>query len=133
MKRPGVTKAVCSFYWFHASVHAVMGAFAVLSLPGVHEDDMIVSGGENVYPCALENVLAQHPDVGSVAVYGIPDEEFGQRLKAVVVKKRRTMLSQSTLLDWLRPRVARYQMPAAVEFRDELARTSIGKLDKKSL
>jgi acyl-CoA synthetase (AMP-forming)/AMP-acid ligase II len=96
-------------------------------------DDMIVSGGENVYPIELENVLTQHPDVDSVAVYGIPDEEFGQRLKAVVVKRRDSTLDQSTLLDWLKPRVARYQMPAVIEFRDELARTSIGKLDKKSL
>jgi acyl-CoA synthetase (AMP-forming)/AMP-acid ligase II len=96
-------------------------------------DDMIVSGGENVYPCELENVLAQHPDIDAIAVCGIPDEEFGQRLKAVVVFKQGTTLDESTLREWLKPRVARYQMPAAIEFRDELARTSIGKLDKKSL
>jgi acyl-CoA synthetase (AMP-forming)/AMP-acid ligase II len=96
-------------------------------------DDMIVSGGENVYPCELENILTQHPEIDSVAVYGIPDEEFGQRLKAVVVKKRDTTLDQPTLLDWLKPRVARYQMPASIEFRDELAHTFVGKLDKKAL
>ncbi|HEV3261276.1 MAG TPA: fatty acid--CoA ligase family protein, partial [Gemmataceae bacterium] len=96
-------------------------------------DDMIVSGGENVYPIDLENVLVQHPDVESVAVVGIPDVEFGQRLKAVVVKKRGTTLDQSTLLDWLKPRVARYQMPAAIEFCDELPYTALGKLDKKTL
>ena len=96
-------------------------------------DDMIVSGGENVYPVELENILAQHPDVDSVAVVGIPDKEFGQRLKAVVIKKRHTTLDQSTLLDWLKPRVARYQMPAVIEFRNELPHTAIGKLDKKSL
>jgi acyl-CoA synthetase (AMP-forming)/AMP-acid ligase II len=96
-------------------------------------DDMIVSGGENVYPCELENVLTQHPGIEAAAVYGIPDEEFGQRLKAVVVKKRDTTLDRSTLRDWLKPRVARYQMPAVIEFRDALAHTSIGKLDKKSL
>ena len=96
-------------------------------------DDMIVSGGENVYPIELENVLLQHPEVDSVAVVGIPDMEFGQRLKAVVIKKKNTMLDQSTLLDWLKPRVARYQMPAVIEFRDGLPYTSLGKLDKKSL
>jgi acyl-CoA synthetase (AMP-forming)/AMP-acid ligase II len=96
-------------------------------------DDMIVSGGENVYPIDLENVLVQHPDVEAIAVVGIPDVEFGQRLKAVVVKKRGATLDQSTLLEWLKPRVARYQMPAVIEFREELPYTSLGKLDKKSL
>jgi acyl-CoA synthetase (AMP-forming)/AMP-acid ligase II len=96
-------------------------------------DDMIVSGGENVYPIELENVLIQHPDVDSVAVVGIPDAEFGQRLKAVVVRKSGTALDQSTLLTWLKPRVARYQVPAVIEFRDALPYTSLGKLDKRSL
>jgi acyl-CoA synthetase (AMP-forming)/AMP-acid ligase II len=96
-------------------------------------DDMIVSGGENVYPIELERVLVQHPDVESVAVVGISDPEFGQRLKAVVVRRRDATLEQSTLADWLRPRVARYQMPAVIEFRDELPHTPLGKIDSKSL
>jgi fatty-acyl-CoA synthase len=88
---------------------------------------------ENVYPIELENVLLQHPNVDFVAVVGIPDAEFGQRLKAVVVARKGTTVDQSTLIDWLRPRVARYQMPAVVEFRDELPYTALGKLDKKAL
>jgi acyl-CoA synthetase (AMP-forming)/AMP-acid ligase II len=96
-------------------------------------DDMIISGGENVYPLELERVIAQHPGVDSVAVFGIPDEEFGQRLKAVVVKKPGTRLDSSMLFDWLKPRVARYQMPAVIDFRDELSYTSVGKIDKKAL
>ena len=96
-------------------------------------DDMIISGGENVYPAELESVLARHPDIESVAVFGIPDQEFGQRLMAVVVKKHDTMLTQTTLLAWLKPRVARYQMPAIIDFRDKLPYTSFGKLDRKSL
>jgi fatty-acyl-CoA synthase len=96
-------------------------------------DDMIVSGGENVYPIELENVLLTHPDIEAVGVVGIPDPEFGQRLKAVVKKKQDATLDRSTLLDWLKPRIARYQMPAIIEFRDELPYTPLGKLDKKSL
>ncbi len=96
-------------------------------------DDMIVSGGENVYPIELENVLVLHPDVEAVAVVGIPDEEFGQRLRAVVVKKSAGELDPLTLRDWLRPRVARHQMPAVIEFRNELPHTAIGKIDKQSL
>jgi fatty-acyl-CoA synthase len=96
-------------------------------------DDMIVSGGENVYPIELENIIILHPDVESVGVIGIPDPEFGQRLKAVIKLKKGATLDRSTLLAWLKPRVARYQMPAIVEFRDELPYTALGKLDKKSL
>ena len=66
-------------------------------------DDMIVSGGENVYPLELERVLLRHPDVESAAVVGIPDAEFGQRLKAVVVRKKNVTLDQALLLDWLKP------------------------------
>jgi acyl-CoA synthetase (AMP-forming)/AMP-acid ligase II len=96
-------------------------------------DDMIVSGGENVYPVELENVLAQHPDVAAVAVIGIPDAEFGQRLKAIVVAQRGRALAEGVLLDWLKSRVARHQMPRVVEFRDELPYTPVGKPDKKAL
>lgn len=96
-------------------------------------DDMVVSGGENVYPIELENILIKHTDIDSVAVVGIPDEVFGQRLKAVVIVKTDAILTQSALQDWLKPRVARYQMPAIIEFRDALPYTGLGKLDKKAL
>lgn len=96
-------------------------------------DDMIVSGGENVYPIELESVLLQHPGVEAAAVVGIPDAEFGQRLKAVVVARRGATLDRAALLAWLKPRVARYQLPAAVELRDELPYTALGKPDRKAL
>lgn len=96
-------------------------------------DDMIVSGGENVYPVELENVLAGHPDVEAAAVVGIPDREFGQRLKAVVVPKHAASLDAPALHTWLKTRVARYQMPAVIELHDELPYTSLGKVDKHTL
>lgn len=96
-------------------------------------DDMIVSGGENVYPVELENILVRHPDVAAVAVVGIPDAEFGQRLKAVVAVRKGSTLDKTALLDWLKPLAARHQMPAVVEFRDDLPYTPLGKVDKKSL
>jgi acyl-CoA synthetase (AMP-forming)/AMP-acid ligase II len=96
-------------------------------------DDMIVSGGENVYPIELENVLLQHPEVAAVAVVGIADVEFGQRLKAVVATKKGSTLDKGALLNWLKPRLARNQIPAVVEFRDELPYTPLGKLDKNAL
>jgi fatty-acyl-CoA synthase len=98
-------------------------------------DDMIVSGGENVYPIELENVLGQHPDIAARDdhVVGVPDAEFGQRLKAVVVAKAGRPVDPAGLTEWLKRRVARHQMPAVVEVRDELPYTALGKLDKKAL
>jgi acyl-CoA synthetase (AMP-forming)/AMP-acid ligase II len=96
-------------------------------------DDMVVSGGENVYPLELEQVLQQHPDIDVVAVVGIPDAEFGQRLKAMIVLKRGVHGDEASLRAWLKPRVARYQMPAVIEFRAELPYTALGKLDRRAL
>ena len=96
-------------------------------------DEMIVSGGENVYPIELENILVKHPDVQQVAVIGIPDQEFGQRLKAFIVAKHESKLTETEIKNWLVTRVARFQMPARIEFLDELPTTAIGKINKKAL
>ncbi len=96
-------------------------------------DEMIVSGGENVYPIELENILAKHPAVEQVAVVGIPDLEFGQRLKAFIVPAVGANLTEAEIKDWLASRVARFQMPVAVEFLVELPITAIGKINKKAL
>jgi len=96
-------------------------------------DNMIVSGGENVYPKELEDVLVQHEGIKTAAVIGVPDDEFGKRLKAFVVLKSNVNLSEEEIKVWLKSRVARYQMPKAIEFRTELPRTSIGKINKKQL
>ncbi len=118
--------------WIETGDLAYQDADGDLFLCG-RTDDMIVSGGQNVYPVELEKVLAQHPAVDNVAVLGIPDEEFGQRLKAVIVLKSNAGLDETSLRAWLKSRIARYQMPAVIEFRDELPYTSIGKVDKKAL
>ncbi|MCP4439725.1 MAG: AMP-binding protein [Aureispira sp.] len=96
-------------------------------------DDMIVSGGENVYPIELENILIQHPAVHEVAVIGIPDSEFGQRLKAFVVLKKEHTPQKEELFVWLKEHAARYQQPAQIEFKTALPYTALGKLNKKIL
>jgi fatty-acyl-CoA synthase len=96
-------------------------------------DEMIVSGGENVYPIELENVLIKHPQVQQVAVVGVSDSEFGQRLKAFVVPENGTNLTEPEIKNWLASRVARFQMPVAVEFLCELPTTHVGKINKKLL
>lgn len=96
-------------------------------------DNMIVSGGENVYPEELEKVLMQNELIECASVIGIPDVEFGQRLKAFVVLKEKSKLTEDMLLKWLIAKVARYQMPAHLRIIDSLPMSSTGKVDKKKL
>lgn len=94
-------------------------------------DDMIVSGGENVHPLEVERVLLAHPEVEDAVVSGIPDEQFGQRLRAYVRLTANAEATSMELLDWLRPRLARYQLPKEVIIVDQLPYTPLGKLDRK--
>ncbi|MGE5703730.1 MAG: AMP-binding protein [Clostridia bacterium] len=96
-------------------------------------DDMVVSAGENVYPIELEQILLLHPAIEDAAVIGIRDDLFGQRLKAVIQPAPDARLTKDELLNWLRPRVARYQMPKEIVFVDQIPYTQLGKRDKKGL
>jgi fatty-acyl-CoA synthase len=97
------------------------------------EDDMIVSGGENVFPDEVEDLLGRHPDVADVAVVGVPDPEFGQRLKAFVVKRDSAKLTEAGVKAHVRDRLARYKVPREVVFVDELPRNASGKVLKREL
>ena len=97
------------------------------------DDDMIVSGGENVYPAEVEDLLGGHPDVVEVAVVGVPDEEFGQRLRAFVVRRPGSRLSERGVRDHVRAHLARHKVPAKVVFVDALPRTTTGKVRKRDL
>ena len=95
--------------------------------------DMIVTGGENVYPAEVENALMQHPEVGDVAVFGVPDEKWGEAVKAVVVAASGTTPEETELIAFTRERLAGYKLPKSVEFTDELPRNPSGKLLKRQL
>jgi fatty-acyl-CoA synthase len=96
-------------------------------------DDMIVSGGENVYPEEIEDVLAKHQAIEEAAAVGVPDEQFGQRLKAYVVKRAGENLTADEVKSHVKQNLARYKVPREVEFVDELPRTSTGKVLKREL
>ena len=95
--------------------------------------DMIISGGENVYPAEVENVLAGHPDVSEVAVIGVPHEKWGETVKAVVAPRPGTELSAPDLIAYARGELAHYKCPTSVELIAELPRTPSGKVIKKTL
>jgi len=97
------------------------------------KDDMIISGGENVYPVVVEQLLITHPQVEEAAVVGIYDEDFGQRLKAFVVPVEGVDLTEEKLAQWVKTRVARSQVPKEIAFMDSMPYTPVGKMDKKKL
>jgi fatty-acyl-CoA synthase len=97
------------------------------------EDDMIVSGGENVYPAEVEDLLAHHPGIAQVAVVGIPDREFGQGLAAFVIAGEGHDLTVEDVKRHVRNNLARFKVPRRVEFLAELPRTSTGKVLKREL
>src|SRR5215216_1857681 len=97
------------------------------------DDDMIVSGGENVFPAEVEDLLAGHDAIAEVAVFGVDDEKFGHRLKAVVVLRDGASLTADDVKKHVKANLAGYKVPRDVEFMDELPRTSTGKVLKREL
>jgi acyl-CoA synthetase (AMP-forming)/AMP-acid ligase II len=92
--------------------------------------DVIISGGENVSSIEVEDVLFSHPAVAEVAVIGVPDEKWGETVKALVVLAAGVEAGEADLIAHCRSKLAHYKCPTSVEFRGELARTSTGKLQK---
>jgi fatty-acyl-CoA synthase len=97
------------------------------------DDEMIVSGGENVFPAEIEELLGSHESVQEAAAIGIDDEKFGQRLKAFVVLQKGKELSEDEIKDYVKDNLANYKVPREVVFLDELPRNPTGKVLKREL
>jgi acyl-CoA synthetase (AMP-forming)/AMP-acid ligase II len=97
------------------------------------DDEMIVSGGENVFPAEVEECLAAHEAVEEVSVIGVDDEKFGQRLKAFVVVREGKHVSEDDLKAYVKDNLANYKTPREVVFLDELPRNPTGKVLKREL
>ncbi|WP_082974368.1 acyl-CoA ligase FadD12 [Mycobacterium sp. E1386] len=97
------------------------------------DDEMIVSGGENVYPIEVERTLAAHPDVAEAAVIGVDDEQYGQRLAAFVVLNAGAEATPETLKQHVRENLANYKVPREIAVLDELPRGSTGKIQRNEL
>jgi acyl-CoA synthetase (AMP-forming)/AMP-acid ligase II len=97
------------------------------------DDDMIVSGGENVFPGEVEDLLAGHESIAEAAVFGVADDDFGQRLKAVIVLREGHELGADEIKRFVKSNLAGYKVPRDVDFVAELPRTSTGKVLKREL
>jgi len=95
--------------------------------------DMIISGGMNIYPAEIEAALEHHPRVADVAVFGIPNEEWGESVHAAIVAQPGQRLTESEVIDFAREHLARYKIPRSVSFLDEIPRTGSGKILKRVL
>ena len=95
--------------------------------------DMIISGGENIYPAEVENAVFGHPAVAEVAVIGVPDEKWGESVRAIVVRKPGTDVTADEIMAFARERIAAYKSPKAVDFIDVLPRNPSGKILRREL
>jgi acyl-CoA synthetase (AMP-forming)/AMP-acid ligase II len=95
--------------------------------------DMIITGGENVYPAEVENALYGHPAIADVAVIGVPDARWGEAVKAIVVLRPDRAATPDELIAYARERIAGYKLPKSVDFVDVLPRTAAGKVLKREL
>lgn len=95
--------------------------------------DMIVSGGENVYPAEVENAIDGHPDVSEVAVIGVPDAHWGEAVKAIVVLKPGAPRDAASIIAWARKRIGGFKVPKSVDFVDTLPRNATGKVLRRAL
>ena len=118
--------------WFHTGDAGYLDEEGFIFLKD-RVKDMIVSGGENVYPAEIEAVLMGHPEILECAVIGVPDEKWGETVKAVVVRRGGTLLSETTLIEWSREKLAGFKRPRSVDFVEALPRNASGKLLKRTL
>ena len=129
--QPEATKEAIVDGWFHTGDGGDLdGPYVVIA---DRKKDVIISGGENVSSIEVEDCLFQHPAVAECAVIGVPDEKWGETVKALVVLRDGNDVSERDLIDHCRDRIAHYKCPTSVEFRDALARTATGKLQKFKL
>ena len=95
--------------------------------------DMIISGGENIYPAEIEDILLSHPKIQDVGVIGIADQKWGEAVKAIVVKKAGVELTEEELINWCKDKIGKFKIPRSVEFTDSIPRTPTGKILKREL
>jgi fatty-acyl-CoA synthase len=130
--QPDATATAIVDGWFHTGDGGSIDDANYVMISD-RKKDVIITGGENVSSIEVEDAIFQHPDVTEVAVIGIPDEKWGELVTALVVKSEGSALSEDEVIAWTKQRLAGFKCPKRVEFREVLARTATGKLQKFKL
>ncbi len=132
-RKPEASAAVLRGGWYHTGDMGFLDGERYLTLVD-RKKDMIISGGENVYSIEVESVLSLHPGILEVAVIGIPDERWGEAIKAIVVPRPGAKLDASEIIAFCRNKIGAYKIPKSVDLRDEpLPKTGPGKIAKRLL
>ena len=131
-EQPEETERALKDGWFHTGDGGSIGEDGYLTISD-RKKDVIITGGENVSSIEVEDVIFSHPAVAEVAVIGVPDEKWGETIKALVVLAEGEDVSEADLIAWCKDKAAGYKAPTSVEFRAELDRTATGKLQKFKL
>jgi len=118
--------------WLHTGDLAVMDENGYVRITG-RAKDMVIRGGENVYPREIEEFLFTHPDISDVQVYGVPDEKYGEQVAAAVKKRPDSDLTEEDVKEFCRQNIARYKVPFYVDFVEEYPMTASGKIQKYKL
>ena len=118
--------------WFPTRDRGYIDPEGYLFIEG-RADDTIIRGGENIAPAEIEDEIHSHPEVDDVAVIGVADDEWGQRLVAVVVRRPGSTVDEATLRTFVRERLRSSKTPDEIHFRDELPRTDTGKVLRRQL
>jgi long-chain acyl-CoA synthetase len=131
-KRPDETAEALRGGWLHSGDIGVLDGDGWLSIVD-RKKDVILRGGMNVYPREIEDALLTHPAISLAAVIGVPDERLGEEIKAYVVLKPGSALSDVELIAWTREQMAAYKCPRLVEFRETLPIGPTGKVFKRAI
>jgi fatty-acyl-CoA synthase len=132
LNKPEQTAEAFKFGWLHTGDVARADAEGFLTIVD-RKKDMIVTGGFNVFPREVEDVLSSHPGVSAAAVIGVPDEKWGEAVKAVVVRRPGAAVEESELVSLVKDRKGSVSAPKSVDFVDEIPLSPLGKPDKKAL
>jgi acyl-CoA synthetase (AMP-forming)/AMP-acid ligase II len=120
--------------WHHTGDQGVVDAEGLLWYKGrLPAKELIKPGGENVYPAEVEREIAAHPAIAEVVVFGVPDAQWGEAIKAVCVCKPGPAVTAQEIIDFVGGRIARYKRPKYVEFVDAMPRTAAGAIDRSKV
>jgi fatty-acyl-CoA synthase len=131
-KNPEATAETLKDGWLYTGDIAKQDAEGYIYIVD-RKKDMVISGGFNIYPREIEDVLFEHPAVKDAAVIGVPHEKWGEEVKAIVVPKEGESPSEEDLIQFVKNQKGSLMAPKTVEFWDKIPLTNIGKVDKKSI
>ena len=130
--RPELTEESRTDGWFHTGDLGKVDEEGYIYVVD-RKKDLIISGGVNIYPRDIEEVIAKHPAVAEVAVFGVSDDKWGESVKAVIILRSGKKVSEQEIIDFCGKQIARYKRPKSVDIVDELPKTASGKILKRDL